>query len=115
MPIFNKKEEIFIQLSEYQVPMSRAIWLIKMTSAYSMAISEAKMKKRQVPDSSQGRNKKLEYHMVSGYLFLSMCRMDQYFSPVFKRTNCETTRFLSKINNCWRGSGCVCFQCYSVS
>lgn len=54
MPIFNKKEEIFIQLSEYQVPMSRAIWLIKMTSAYSVAISEAKMKKRQVPDSSQG-------------------------------------------------------------
>lgn len=34
--------------------MMRAIWLIKMTSAYSMAISEAKMKKRQVPDSSQG-------------------------------------------------------------
>lgn len=54
MPIFNKKEEIFIQLSEYQVPMVRAIWLIKMTSAYSVAISEAKMKKRQVPDSSQG-------------------------------------------------------------
>lgn len=54
VPIFNKKEEIFIQLSEYQVPMSRAIWLIKMTSAYSVAISEAKMKKRQVPDSSQG-------------------------------------------------------------
>lgn len=54
VPIFNKKEEIFIQLSEYQVPMTRALWLIKMTSAYSMAISEAKMKKRQVPDSSQG-------------------------------------------------------------
>lgn len=54
VPIFNKKEEIFIQLSEYQVPMVRAIWLIKMTSAYSVAISEAKMKKRQVPDSSQG-------------------------------------------------------------
>lgn len=35
--------------------MSRAIWLIKMTSAYSVAISEAKMKKRQVPDSSQGK------------------------------------------------------------
>ena len=34
--------------------MVRAIWLIKMTSAYSVAISEAKMKKRQVPDSSQG-------------------------------------------------------------
>ena len=33
--------------------MSRAIWLIKMTS-YSVAISEAKMKKPQVPDSSQG-------------------------------------------------------------
>jgi len=41
-------------LSEYQVPMVRAIWLIKMTAAYTVAISEAKMKKRQLPDSSQG-------------------------------------------------------------
>ena len=40
-------------LSEYQVPMVRAVWLVKMTSAYSVAISEAKMKKRQLPDSSQ--------------------------------------------------------------
>lgn len=40
--------------------MTRAIWLIKMTSAYSMAISEAKMKKRQVPDSSQGL-----FHVIS--------------------------------------------------
>ena len=54
MPIFNKKEEIFVMLSEYQVPMVRAIWLIKMTAAYTVAISEAKMKKRQLPDSSQG-------------------------------------------------------------
>ena len=43
-----------MQLSEYQVPTLRAIWLLKMNSAYSVAISEAKMKKRQVPDSSQG-------------------------------------------------------------
>lgn len=53
VPIFNKKEEMFVMLSEYQVPMVRAIWLVKMTSAYMVAISEAKVKKRQQPDSSQ--------------------------------------------------------------
>lgn len=38
-PIFNKKEEIFLQLYEFQVPMLKAIWFIKMSSAYSIALS----------------------------------------------------------------------------
>uniref|UniRef100_A0A2R5LGN9 Putative thyroid hormone receptor-associated protein complex subunit n=1 Tax=Ornithodoros turicata TaxID=34597 RepID=A0A2R5LGN9_9ACAR len=53
VPIFNKKEEIFLTLFEFSVPMLRAAWFIKMTSIYSVAISEAKMKKRQLPDPSQ--------------------------------------------------------------
>ncbi|GAB6019774.1 hypothetical protein CHUAL_001322 [Chamberlinius hualienensis] len=53
VPIFNKKEEIFMTLFEYAVPMIRAAWFIKMTSAYTVAISEAKMKKRQLTDPSQ--------------------------------------------------------------
>ena len=40
-------------LGEYQVPMVRAVWLVKITLAYYVATSEAKMKKRQLPDSSQ--------------------------------------------------------------
>ncbi|XP_008193999.1 mediator of RNA polymerase II transcription subunit 12 isoform X1 [Tribolium castaneum] len=49
-PNFNKKEEIFIMLCEYQVPMMRAAWFIKLSSAYTVAVSEAKIKKRQMPD-----------------------------------------------------------------
>lgn len=39
VPIFNKKEEIFLQLYEFQVPMFKANWFIKMSSAYSIALS----------------------------------------------------------------------------
>lgn len=53
-PNFNKKEEIFLLLCEYQVPMMRAAWFIKLSSAYTVAISEAKIKKRQLPDPTQG-------------------------------------------------------------
>ncbi|XP_048481682.1 mediator of RNA polymerase II transcription subunit 12 isoform X3 [Plutella xylostella] len=49
-PNFNKKEEIFITLTEYQVAMPRAAWFIKLSSAYTVAVSEAKIKKRQLPD-----------------------------------------------------------------
>ncbi|XP_049822887.1 mediator of RNA polymerase II transcription subunit 12 isoform X3 [Aethina tumida] len=49
-PNFNKKEEIFIMLCEYQVPMIRAAWFIKLSSAYTVAVSEAKIKKRQMTD-----------------------------------------------------------------
>ncbi|CAH4017296.1 unnamed protein product [Pieris brassicae] len=49
-PNFNKKEEIFITLTEYQVAMPRAAWFIKLSSAYTVAVSEAKIKKRQHPD-----------------------------------------------------------------
>ncbi|KRT80430.1 hypothetical protein AMK59_8408, partial [Oryctes borbonicus] len=49
-PNFNKKEETFTTLCEYQVPMMRAAWFIKLSSAYAAAVTEAKMKKRQIPD-----------------------------------------------------------------
>ncbi|KPJ13735.1 Mediator of RNA polymerase II transcription subunit 12 [Papilio machaon] len=49
-PNFNKKEEIFMTLTEYQVAMPRAAWFIKLSSAYTVAVSEAKIKKRQLPD-----------------------------------------------------------------
>ncbi|CAH0406083.1 unnamed protein product [Chilo suppressalis] len=49
-PNFNKKEEIFITLTEFQVSMPRAAWFIKLSSAYTVAVSEAKIKKRQLLD-----------------------------------------------------------------
>lgn len=51
-PSFNKKEEIFAMLCENQVSMQRATWFIKLSSAYTVAVSEAKIKKRQMPDPS---------------------------------------------------------------
>ncbi|NXU51187.1 MD12L protein, partial [Turnix velox] len=50
VPILSKKEDVFTYLAKYSVPLLRAAWLIKMTCAYYAAISEAKIKKRQVTD-----------------------------------------------------------------
>lgn len=52
-PNFNKKEEIFVLLCEHNVPLMRAAWFVKLSSAYTVAVSEAKMKKRQLPDPTQ--------------------------------------------------------------
>lgn len=53
-PNFNKKEEIFIMLCEYQVPMMRAAWFIKLSLSYTVAIIESKNKKRQMTDPTTG-------------------------------------------------------------
>lgn len=53
-PNFNKKEEVFMMLCEYQVPMLRAAWFIKLCSAYTVAVSESKNKKRQISDPTTG-------------------------------------------------------------
>ena len=51
VPIFNKKEEVLISLCEHNVPIMRGVWLIKMTAAYALAMSEtSKTKKRQALD-----------------------------------------------------------------
>lgn len=51
-PSFNKKEEMFSYLCEHQVSMRKAMWFIKLSAAYTTAVTEQKMKKRQVPDPS---------------------------------------------------------------
>ena len=55
VPVFNKKDEIFTTLYEFNVPMFKAEWVIKMSCAHQIAISESnnKSKKRQMPDPSQ--------------------------------------------------------------
>lgn len=42
-------------MTEYQVSMPRAAWFIKLSSAYTVAVSEAKIKKRQLPDPTTGK------------------------------------------------------------
>ena len=56
VPIVHKKEEIFQALNDYNVPHSRATWLIRMSNAYSVAIAEAskKLKRAAMPDPHTG-------------------------------------------------------------
>ncbi len=42
-------------LCEHQVPFTRAAWLIKMSSAYTVAMQEAKTKKRMIQDPAVGK------------------------------------------------------------
>ena len=42
-------------LCEHNVPLMRAAWFLKLSSAYTVAVSEAKIKKRQLPDPTQGK------------------------------------------------------------
>ncbi|CAB4020698.1 Mediator of RNA polymerase II transcription subunit 12, partial [Paramuricea clavata] len=54
VPVFNKKEELLNSICEHNVPLIRATWFIKMTSAHQMAlISESRNKKRQASDPAQ--------------------------------------------------------------
>lgn len=53
VPVFNKREELLICLCENEVPLPRAVWFIKMTAAYALAMQETnKTKKRQLQDPS---------------------------------------------------------------
>ena len=81
VPIFNKKEELFSSLCENSVPILRAAWFIKMTSAYNTAISEAKIKKRLMADPSQGtvmpclhETHKLHFHFYCTALHFAIAK-----------------------------------------
>ncbi|XP_060562886.1 mediator of RNA polymerase II transcription subunit 12-like protein [Ruditapes philippinarum] len=49
---YSKKEEIFTNLCEFNIPMIKAVWFIKMTAAHYLAMQENKPKKRQTVDQS---------------------------------------------------------------
>ncbi len=54
VPVFNKREELLTSLCDNEVPLSRAVWFIKMTAAYAMAMQETNKKKGRPPqDPSQ--------------------------------------------------------------
>ena len=65
VPIFNKKEEIFSSLCDYSIPMLRAAWFIKISSAYNTGVSESKGKKRIMADPASGRYKCIYYFYYS--------------------------------------------------
>jgi hypothetical protein len=106
VPIFNKREEIFLTLAENQVPMIRAAWFLKMTASYNSAISEAKTKKRQMPDPSQGqfwfgRWRRgfacLELVLVKLWFvcnFLFQCRVDNISGSVLQRHSFSIVRLV---------------------
>jgi len=48
VPIFNRRDEIIRALSEFDVPVSRGVWLIKMTAAYAAAMQETNKTKKKV-------------------------------------------------------------------
>jgi mediator of RNA polymerase II transcription subunit 12 len=52
---YSKKEEIFTNLCEFNIPMIKAVWFIKMTAAHYLAMQENKPKKRQTVDQSLGK------------------------------------------------------------
>jgi hypothetical protein len=38
VPIFNRREDIIKALCEFEVPVNRGVWLIKMNAAYQAAM-----------------------------------------------------------------------------
>ncbi|KAK9870736.1 hypothetical protein WA026_008304 [Henosepilachna vigintioctopunctata] len=81
-PNFNKKEEIFMLLCEYEVPMMRAAWFIKLSSAYTVAVSEAKIKKRQMPDPTTEWSSTL-----LKFLKDQIPKLQEHYSQTEKSTN----------------------------
>ncbi|XP_013408893.1 mediator of RNA polymerase II transcription subunit 12-like protein [Lingula anatina] len=61
VPVFNKREEIFTTLCEYNVPLIRAAWFLKMNNAYTVAMNESKTKsKKQNIDPSSGKKQNID-------------------------------------------------------
>lgn len=55
VPWFNRRDDIFIVLSEFDVPMPRAAWFLKMTAAYAAALADNRIRRRPASDPSQGK------------------------------------------------------------
>ncbi|KAJ1196557.1 hypothetical protein NDU88_000425, partial [Pleurodeles waltl] len=74
VPIFSKKEEVFVYLAKYAVSVMRAAWLIKMTCAYYAAITETKVKKRHVIDPF------IEWtQIITKYLWEQLQKIAEYY------------------------------------
>lgn len=84
VPVFNKKEEIFATLYEFSVPMFKATWVIKMSCAHQIAMSESnnKSKKRQLPDPSQEWTSFLCKFLKEHYIRTSESINTSMFTPI---------------------------------
>jgi hypothetical protein len=72
-------------LCEYNVPLIRATWFIKLSSAYTIAVSEAKIKsKRQLPDPTLGKSFLFSYmsNLIT-IAYTNQFRMDEYFVKIY--------------------------------
>lgn len=103
VPIFSKREDMFLSLCEYSVPMLRATWFIKMTSAYHESkVAESKIKKRQQPDIAQGRSVYvcvcvcLNVYFIHTHLspFFPFPRVDSNTDKIITRTTQQNCRVL---------------------
>lgn len=73
LPIFNKKEDIFVTLCEHHVTMGRAAWFIKMTNAYNTAIAEARVRGRKMFDPFAGKSDIVRY--TYSLISFEVCRV----------------------------------------
>lgn len=78
-PSFNKKEETFAILCDNQVSMQRATWFIKLSSAYTSMVTEAKNKKRYIYDPAPEWTGNLIKFMKD-----LLPKLQEYYNPVEK-------------------------------
>lgn len=90
---------MFVLLCEYQVPVIRATWFIKLSSAYTINVSEQKIKKRQSYDPTQG---KLIHHLLHSVRIILLLlnyigrRLDHLSIEIYEGATHQITRLLSK-------------------
>jgi hypothetical protein len=53
IPLLMKKEDMFDLLCKYNIPMSRAAWIIKITVAHNLLMNENRMRRKQASDPGQ--------------------------------------------------------------
>lgn len=85
-------------LCEYNVPLIRATWFIKLSSAYTVAVSEAKIKsKRQLPDPTLGMSPMIykQLKLVSITLLLII----EWTSTLLKFTKEQLTKLQDYYQN----------------
>ncbi|XP_046852491.1 mediator of RNA polymerase II transcription subunit 12-like protein isoform X2 [Xenia sp. Carnegie-2017] len=82
VPVFNKKEELLNSMCEHNVPLVRATWFIKMTSAHQMAlVSESRNKKRQATEPAQEWTS-----TITKYMKDQLNKLNDYHQPFSRMT-----------------------------
>ncbi len=98
-PIFNKKEEILSSLCEFNIPLYRAVWFIKMTANYYTNQdnrNQNRTNRRQNSDPCSGRSRLVfaRARICSVEICTFFFRMDAEFAQLSARDSPETDRVL---------------------